>query len=1084
MHVRRCCRVVLLFCFLLANLHPTAFAQDQTLWTNLGIFGGSVQDITFDPQNPDRVFVATYKGRGLFLSIDGGASWRALEMEHAIEGEDTFNEHSVYAVAIAPSDPDIVWVGHNYWLAKSTDGGVTWTHIRNSTMQMDCATCGGYYDGFRSCLSIAIHPANPDQVYVGTGDAWSSKTGGGVYATADGGATWNKLSQGGNLDYRIKDLAIQSDNPDIVWAVTNSNGYNGIEDGTVYRSEDGGQNFTPIQPKPITGGILSVAPKPNDPNTAFVTGDWGIVQLTYDGDQWQASYPVADSRSAADVAFAPSNPETVYAVWIRADDPFWQGDGLPKISRGTLSQGTWTWETFIPDPQHTTSLDCLAIHPTDAGTVLGGDQSLGVLTSRDHGQNWTPINEGLDAVTVYDVDADNDNTEHMLAASNSGLYERMDGTAALVRRLDGDFRSVKFHPSSGSSYFGGGRGFVARTIGSGDTWAYSNGLADAYVTDIAVNPSDPSRIYIATGQSESGRQVQRSIDGGATFQPVLDGVNQDGQSYGMNQVIIDPHDHRHLLAAGGNFKRPRVFGDLWESPDGGDTWQRTGLTNKIVNAALIDPSDPMVMYAGCGYSNNYSTPLLKSIDGGVTWVPQIDGLPNKRFWLADLWAASPQHAMAVGWDGMVVYYDGRSTTLMDSGAGVDLWGIFGLAPTDVWVVGLKGTIRHYDGDRWASMDSGTEEDLHGIWAEAPDQVMAAGKNGRILRYDGTAWRPMDSGTTETLWDIFGLSADNVYAVGANGTIIHYDGKAWTSMHSATTAMLESVWAADPANIYTSGMDDTILRYDGSTWSAIYTGSAGIELGRIWGADADNIHVAARGNGRLLHYDGKTWSESTIPGARDTWGLWGGDSDTIFVSDDYSGLYMHDGTQWTTLREPGTANRSVTDLAVHRTDSRVIYASTIQAGVFVSPNQAADWLGLGTPTNSVFAIETGSLYAATGTGMYQLTGTGVVAGGVNDADTALGINGARVTTDLGNQCLSIEGAYMMVVPAGIFNMYAVADEYGMGTAEDVGVAGGDVTWYNFALGFGNTVNSPTGGGDGSTGSSGGGAYCFIHTLIPW
>jgi hypothetical protein len=63
-----------------------------------------------------------------------------LHAKFAIEGEDTFDAQSVYAVAVAPGNSDIVWAAHNYWVAKSTDGGLTWTHIPNSRMQRDCAT--------------------------------------------------------------------------------------------------------------------------------------------------------------------------------------------------------------------------------------------------------------------------------------------------------------------------------------------------------------------------------------------------------------------------------------------------------------------------------------------------------------------------------------------------------------------------------------------------------------------------------------------------------------------------------------------------------------------------------------------------------------------------------------------------------------------------------------------------------------------------------------------------------------------------------------------------------------------------------
>ncbi|MEJ2038773.1 MAG: hypothetical protein P8X55_07540, partial [Desulfosarcinaceae bacterium] len=284
---------------------------------------------------------------------------------------------------------------------------------------------------------------------------------------------------------------------------------------------------------------------------------------------------MSGSTLAAGAVFAPSDSNVIYASW---QNPIaWGGDGLPKVSRGVFDGTDWTWVTYVPDPQNATYFNCLAVHPGDAALVFGGDESLGPFVTRDQGQTWTPVNEGLDAVIVYDVDVESSHTDHMLAASGSGFFERMDAAAPWVKRHNGVFRAARFLPSSGSAYFGGGYGFVARTTDSGATWSYSNNLGYIYVQDIAVDPVDLSRLYIATGHN--GRQVQRSLDGGATFQAVLDGANQSGQAYSMNKVVIDPHDRSHLLAAGGNFYSPMVFGDLWQSPDGGDTWQRTGLTD-------------------------------------------------------------------------------------------------------------------------------------------------------------------------------------------------------------------------------------------------------------------------------------------------------------------------------------------------------------------------------------------------------------------------------------------------------------------------------------------------------------------------
>ena len=1077
MSTPKCLRFLFLACCLMLISVPELVAQDHLMWTNLGIYGGYVQDLAVDPQNPSRIFAATYLGRGLYLSVDGGASWQALEMAETVPGEDTFNEQAVYAVAVAPSNPQVVWVAHNRWVAKSIDGGLTWTHITNSSMQADCATCGGAADAWRLCLSIAIHPTNPDMVWVGTGGPASSDAGGAVYATTDGGLSWSKLNQGHDLDYRVEDLAVSALHPDTLWAVTNSNGYGGAFDGTAYRSEDGGLTFAPILPKPLTGGILAVAPKPDDENMVFVAGGYGVIQLTYDGAQWNAAYPVTGCYLAADVIFAPSDPNRIYAAWMRPNDAYWLGDGLPKISTGVFDGSTWVWETFIPDPQSATALQALAVHPTDAGTLLGGDLSLGLLSSMDHGQQWTPINQGLDAVIVYDVDTDDLDTRHMIAASGSGFFERAAGASVWQRRLNGVYRAARFHPASAASYFAGGAGFVARTSDSGASWAYSNSLGYLYVESSAVDRDDPSRIYITTGHY--GRQVLRSLDGGDTFQAVLNGINQAGQAYSMNDVVIDPQAHLHLLAAGGNFYSPLVVGDLWQSMDGGDTWQRTGLTDKVVNTILVDPRDSNVIYAGCGYSQNYDEPLYKSVDGGASWQSAAAGMPPARRGLYGLWGPGPDQLVAVGQYGYITRFDGRRWQPQETGTYNTLYGVYGTAGDDIFAVGDYGTILHYDGAGWQPMTSTTTSHLYKVWAAAAGDAYAVGQGGTILHYDGTAWSAMSSPTTADLYEIRATAADDIFAAGVSGTILHFDGSAWHLMASGTSSPLDGLWAASPSDVYAVGDGGVILHYDGTLWSAMPSPTTG-DLWGIWGSGATDLYAMGP-QGDLLHCDGTQWSLIRQDAEHYYQDVWGTAPGQVYITDANSLIWSYDGQDLTVVRELGTYYRSVTDLAFHRSNADILYAATLRSGVYISPDQAADWLNLGTPVNSVYAIASGSLYAATAGGMYQLTGTGVLTGQVSDAQTLLAIDDAQVMTDLGHACQSVYGTYMMVVPAGIFDLYALADHYDMAAAQDVVVTGSDVTRQDFALLSGSSV-APEETGAGTGGASGGG-YCFI-TALDW
>ena len=85
---------ILLF-FVLWGLPLSAKSQTPEVWTNLGLYGGQIYDITLDPSTPDKVFAGSFKGDGLYVTIDGGATWQAVVATEEVQGEDTFKNHAV-----------------------------------------------------------------------------------------------------------------------------------------------------------------------------------------------------------------------------------------------------------------------------------------------------------------------------------------------------------------------------------------------------------------------------------------------------------------------------------------------------------------------------------------------------------------------------------------------------------------------------------------------------------------------------------------------------------------------------------------------------------------------------------------------------------------------------------------------------------------------------------------------------------------------------------------------------------------------------------------------------------------------------
>ncbi|MGA6925363.1 MAG: hypothetical protein WBY88_06755, partial [Desulfosarcina sp.] len=881
-------------------------AYGPEVWTDLGLNGGNVQTLAVDASRPDRIFAGIWFGEGLFRSVDGAATWQALQMENRVPGEDTFVNQVLLALSISPVNPDVVWAAHNYWVAKSVDGGDTWEHIRNSTVQRDCLNCGGWQDNFRFCYALAADPGDPQTAYVGTAGAWSGYSGGAVYKTVDGGANWEKLNQGNNLDYTVVGLAVDPSTPQVVWAATNSYGFNGVWDGLVYRSLDGGQSWTPIQPKPFTGsGLNGVTPHPTDPNVVFLTGGNGVARGEFDGSAWSFTYPLAGSAQAFGLVFAPSDSDIVYVGWKR---PLaWGGDDLAKISRSL--DGGLTWETISPGTELASHPKTLAVHPDNPATVFMGDNSGGVLKSRDRGQTWVVVNTGLNGLVVNDVSVDDNQAGHLIAATSGGVYERTGNV--WQRRLNNNAQSVSFVPGSSSAYYAGLWNDLAGTEDGGATWTVSSTIANGWIEDIAIDPVDTQTLFFADRS-----HVRRSRDGGVTAEAVLEGLNLAGDSYTMNTLAFDPGDPAHIYAGGGNFEAPRVPGDLWESRDGGDTWQRTGLTDTIVNKVAVDPGDPQRLYAGCGYSDNIDVPLYLSTDAGATWTPADDGLPLKSTNLRAVWAASETHVYAAGGNYDILHISGSVVEASLSGGtqqSPELQHIFGVDNAHIYAVGANGTILHFDGTTWNPMQSGTSEILYSIWGSSPDNLFAVGAQGTILHFDGRAWQTMASDTQVELYAVFGVGGNHVFVTGEGGIILHYDGGAWSSMPSPTANDLYGVWGASVDAVFACGPDGTLIHFNGQSWESMDSGTSET-IQDMWGRDGDDVYAVGH-NGQILHYDGTAWIVSTIPDAKLLTGILGLPNGVLFVVDNGGGgIHRYDGSDWQTLRAAGSRFRSVTDLA--------------------------------------------------------------------------------------------------------------------------------------------------------------------------
>ena len=170
--------------------------------------GGRVSDIAIDPRNPAVFFVGLSTG-GLFKTGDNGVTFDSVFDKQPVQ--------SIGAVAVAPSDSDVVWVGTGEptdrnsaeWgngVYRSTDGGMTWQHVGLDTS--------------RSIGRMMVHPKSPETAYVAAlGNLWADGGERGVFKTMDGGKSW-KLVLAAPAPHSAGtgacDLAMAPDNPEII----------------------------------------------------------------------------------------------------------------------------------------------------------------------------------------------------------------------------------------------------------------------------------------------------------------------------------------------------------------------------------------------------------------------------------------------------------------------------------------------------------------------------------------------------------------------------------------------------------------------------------------------------------------------------------------------------------------------------------------------------------------------------------------------------------------------------------------------------------------------------------------------------
>ncbi len=569
-----------------------------------------------------RIFFVAGASGGVWKSSDEGASWKPV-FEHGVST-------SIGDVTIAPSNPNIVWIGTGEanifrssmagaGVYKSLDGGETWKHMGLA--------------GTHTIPRILIHPEDPDIVYVaGSGHEWTDNPDRGVYKSADGGETWKKTLY---IDAKTGaiDLVMDPSDENTLYAATwqrqrkrwnDPRNEEGHEGSGIYKSTDAGVTWAEINsglPSARYRGRIGIDLCQAKPSTLYAFIDNYEIADT-EAPQGRDSYGRARKKpiKGAEVYRSDDAGKT----WAKASE---SNSYMRRLS------ATYGWV-----------FGQIRVDPNDENVIYVMGLALNV--SRDGGKTFTRLG-GMHA-DHHALWIDPDNSSYLLNGNDGGANVSSDGGKTWRHFTDqlpmvqffniGHDMAKPFHVYGSIQDHGSRRAVVDISKGRSRIPAQKwEGAPGGEGSSHAIDPTDENIVYSAGFYGRISRTDLKKERRGKSIVPKAASGEPALRGQWIAPFIISPHDHETIYHGMNFLFRSRNRGDDFAkiSPDltYNDLETMGDIPFHTITAIAESSTRPGRLYVGTDDGKAHTT-----ADGGKQWIEIMQGLAEHR-WISRIEAS-------------------------------------------------------------------------------------------------------------------------------------------------------------------------------------------------------------------------------------------------------------------------------------------------------------------------------------------------------------------------------------------------------------------------------------------------------------